>query len=324
MAYWNIGGAAIDRAGDADWNAPDAFPSLVPTFPHDRPDLPPHRRPATPSLPRCPEIDCVRHLLPPSLLAIAELRAAEAGVGADRVLITWGLVSEETYVSALTASLGLEFEPLFNIPREQCPLSGEQLIEAAKTGMLPLSDRNGGRMVVAPGLADSRRLIAAARSGGELASRLRITSPARLRDFVRRHTKREIQRRAVDELRSRHPELSAGVSRPRRKVALAYLGLAALTGFAVPSATMAAAELFLGAVFLAWTALRLFGLFSERFMRRHRRTFSDGWLPTYSIVIALYREAAAVPDLVTALRALNYPALGSNCTKPVSAWSVCP
>ena len=65
---------------------------------------------------------------------------------------------------------------------------------------------------------------------------------------------------------------------------------------------MAAAELFLGAVFLAWMALRLFGLFSERFMRRHRHTFSDGWLPTYSIVIALYREAAAVPDLVTALR----------------------
>ena len=42
-------------------------------------------------------------------------------------------------------------------------------------------------------------------------------------------------------------------------------------------------------------------------MRRRRRTFSDGWLPIYSIVIALYREAAAVADLVTALRGLNYP-----------------
>ena len=75
----------------------------------------------------------------------------------------------------------------------------------------------------------------------------------------------------------------------------------------MPGAALTAAELFLGAVFLAWTGLRLFGLFSERFMRRQPRTFSDGWLPTYSIVIALYREAAAVPDLVAALRALNYP-----------------
>ena len=306
MAYWNAGGAVIDRAGEADWNAPAATPSLVPAFPRDKRE-PSHPRPGTPSLPRCPEIDCVRHLLPPSLAAIAELRAAESGVGADRVLITWGVISEETYVAALAASLGIDFEPLFNTPREHCPLSDEQLIEAANTGMLPLSDRNGVKIVVAPRLVDSRRLVAVARSGGELARRIRVTSAARLHDFVGRHSAHEIGRRAVDELRSQHPELSAGVSRPRRKVALAYLALAALTGFAVPGVTMAAAELFLGAVFLAWTALRLLGLFSERFMRRQPRTFSDDWLPTYSIVIALYREAAAVPDLVAALRALNYP-----------------
>ena len=34
---------------------------------------------------------------------------------------------------------------------------------------------------------------------------------------------------------------------------------------------------------------------------------SDGDLPIYSVVIALYREAAAVKDLVAALRSLNYP-----------------
>lgn len=277
MAYWNAGGAAIDRPGGADWNAPAAIPSLVPAFPDDLHDLPPYPRPR---LPRCPEIDCVRHLIPPSVAAIAELRAAEAGVGADRVLITWGLVSEETYVAALAASLGMEFEPLFNTPREHCPLSEERLIEAANTGMLPLADRNGVKIVVAPGLADSRRLVAVAISGGELASRVRVTSAARLRDFVARHSAQEIQRRAVDALRSRHPELSAGGSRPRRGVMLTYLALAALAAFAVPSVALASAELFVGAVFLAWTALRLFGLFSERFMRRRPRTFSDGRLPT--------------------------------------------
>jgi cellulose synthase/poly-beta-1,6-N-acetylglucosamine synthase-like glycosyltransferase len=160
---------------------------------------------------------------------------------------------------------------------------------------------------MAPGLVDSRGLIAVSRSGGEMASRIRVTSAARLRDFVGRHSAHEIQRRAVDELRSQHPELSAGGSRPRRGVVLMSLMLATLAAFTVPSVALAAGEFFLCALFFAWTALRLFGLISERFMRRQPRTFSDGWLPPYSIVIALYREAAAVPDLVTALRALNYP-----------------
>jgi hypothetical protein len=35
--------------------------------------------------------------------------------------------------------------------------------------------------------------------------------------------------------------------------------------------------------------------------------FTDDWLPPYSIVIALYREAAAVKGLVAALRDLDYP-----------------
>ena len=235
------------------------------------------------------------------------MRAAEAGVGADCVLITWGVISEETYVAALAASLGMVFEPLFGTSREQCPLGDEALVDAANTGMLPLSDRNGVRIVVAPRLVDSRRLVAVATSGTDMARRIRMTSTARLHEFVARHSGRDIERRAVDELRINHPELSAGVNRPRPKVALAYLALVVLAACAVPGAVLITAELMLGAVFLAWTGLRLLGLLSERFLRHQPRTFSDERLPTYSIVIALYREAAAVPDLVAALRALNYP-----------------
>jgi hypothetical protein len=47
------------------------------------------------------EIDCVRHLLAANVLAAAEQRAAAIGVGADRVLITSGTLSEETYLRAL-------------------------------------------------------------------------------------------------------------------------------------------------------------------------------------------------------------------------------
>ena len=67
---WRTGvGAArsIDRARQDDWNAPAAIPSLVPSIgPSDLHSAPSVRYR---SLSRCPEIDCVRHLLPPSLVA---------------------------------------------------------------------------------------------------------------------------------------------------------------------------------------------------------------------------------------------------------------
>jgi hypothetical protein len=228
---------------------------------------------------------------------------------ADRVLIASGALSEETYVAALAASLGMVFEPLFKTSRELCPLSGAQLLKAARTGMLPLTDRNGFKIVVSPRLVDSRRLVAVASSGGEMAQRIRLTSTARLHDFVARHGAHEIEHRAVDALRTEHPEFSAGVGRSRRMVTLAYLALVALTVFAVPNAALMVTEVLLGAIFLAWTGLRLLGLLSERFLRRRPRMFAEGSLPVYSIVIALYREAAAVPGLVAALQALDYPGI---------------
>jgi hypothetical protein len=255
--------------------------------------------------------------LPLETANAAERRAAEIGVGADRVLITWGVISEETFVSALAASLGMEFEPLFNTSREHCPLADDQFIEAANTGMLPLADQYGVRFVVAPRLVDSRRMVELAMSGHEMATRIRVTSTARLHAFVARHSARAIEHRAVDDLRLRHPELSAGVSRSRRMIIAGYAMLAILAAISFPDASMMAIELALGLVFLAWTGLRLLGILSERSLRRRPKVPSDRWLPTYSIVIALYRETATVADLVASLRALNYPGIRAQTPQAI-------
>jgi hypothetical protein len=63
---------------------------------------------------------------------MAELRAAEGGVGADRVLIAQGAIDEETYLKALTRQLGIGFEHLDAKPREACPLGDERLLAAPK------------------------------------------------------------------------------------------------------------------------------------------------------------------------------------------------
>lgn len=61
---------------------------------------------------RWPELDCLRNRFSRERLAQAEQRAAEIGVGADRVLIAAGALSEEAYVHALARNLGAGFEPL--------------------------------------------------------------------------------------------------------------------------------------------------------------------------------------------------------------------
>lgn len=302
MAYGGAGVAVLDRARQDDWSAPAARPTLVPTSPAE-----PGRGTRRDHVALCPEIDCVRHLLPAHLIDRAEIQAIRSGVGADTVLVAWGQIGEETYVAELAASLGIEFEPLFSTPRAACELSDRDLIHAANKGLVPLRDRHGMKFVLAPGLVDSRQLVTSA--GNEMPERIRLTSPSRLRDFVRRHTASEIAYDAAERLRAERPDLSAGVRHINRLHVALLAALCVCGALLMPDAATLAIEILLGAVFLAWIGLRVLSLFSERRLRREDvRTIADRDLPTYSVIIALHREAAAVPRLIRALRLLDYPA----------------
>ncbi len=69
-------------------------------------------RPLHRPIPHCPELDCLRHRLPPETLAVAAERATELGIGADRVLIAARVIGEDAYLVALAASLRIAYEPL--------------------------------------------------------------------------------------------------------------------------------------------------------------------------------------------------------------------
>jgi cellulose synthase/poly-beta-1,6-N-acetylglucosamine synthase-like glycosyltransferase len=161
--------------------------------------------------------------------------------------------------------------------------------------------------VVVPRLVDSRRLAAALAAPTELTRRIRVTSLPRLQRFVAHHTAREIEHRAERALHEVRPELSArGRVLPILTLCILAI-LIAIGGYAAPYATLMASEIAFGALFLAWSGLRIFGLCSERMARRRRRVIRDDWLPTYSVIVPLYREAAALGDLIAALRRLDYP-----------------
>src|SRR5450756_1767162 len=259
----------------------------------------------------CPEIDCVRSLLAADVIDDAEHRAAALGVGADRVLIAAGRLSEETYLRALGDALGVEFEPLDGIPRGQCPLNDERLIESAAAGMLPLAVDDDLYLVVAPRGAAARRILRLIEENPARARRFRFTSAERLNRFVLRYGDKVIAARAAGELKQKWPMLSAGPPRWLGNIVpVAIVELLSLVAVVLaPAAATLAFEVMLAALFLAWLGLRLTGAFIDSTACDPARRLTDESLPVYTVISALYREAASVDGLLTAIERLDYPGI---------------
>jgi cellulose synthase/poly-beta-1,6-N-acetylglucosamine synthase-like glycosyltransferase len=254
----------------------------------------------------CPEIDCLRSLISPGPLAAAELRAAETGVGADRVLVASGAISDDGFAWTLADWLGVAFEPLIDIERSGCPLDDARLIEAVAAGMLPLRVNDEEILVIAPQGLGARHLVNFILPRRHLAARVRITTRAHMAAFVDRHAHRAIGRRAAFSLRASRPEFSAALPGPRRILTAALLVFCA--GFiATPDIFATATDIMLALIFLGWTGLRLLGALTTGLLWRRNVALSEERLPVYTIIVALYREAASVDGLVASLAALDYP-----------------
>src|SRR5450631_60034 len=255
----------------------------------------------------CPEIDCVRALLARDVIEAAEDRAAVLGVGADRVLIAAGALSEEAYLRALGDALGVAFEPLDDMPRTLCPLNDDRLIESAAAGMLPLAIDDELYLVVAPRGGATRRILHLIEENPARAQRFRYTSAERLNRFVLRCAGTAIAARAANSLKQKWPMLSAAPPRWRTNfVSVAIVMLLALAATVVaPAGTMLAFEMALAAVFLAWLGLRLTGAFVEWLVADPLPGPPDDALPVYTVIAALYREAASVDGLLTAIERLD-------------------
>lgn len=260
----------------------------------------------------CPELDCVRHRLPPDTIAAAERRALELGVGADRVLIAARAITEDAYVVALAAALRVPYEPLDRLARGACPLTDAQLIDADKNGLLPLEIDGELVWIIAPRALTARRLIAGTHP---IPPRwMRLTSARRLRQFVIRHCGEELAQRAANGLRSVQPELSAASHGRGPSIGWVIAGATlAIVAAAFPRAVAAATSAALAFTFLAWTGLRMLGAVTAWQRWRPTRLW-PGELPVYTIIVALYDEADAAAGLIAALGRLDYPALGSKCT----------
>ncbi|MGE0280080.1 MAG: hypothetical protein AB7P20_05635 [Rhizobiaceae bacterium] len=271
------------------------------------------------ALSECPELSCIKDRLPGHVLVAAAARAHAVGTGADRVLVASGAIDEDDYVRALAASLGVAFDSLAGTRRNQCPLTDTQLIDAPATGIVAIAIGNSLIYVIAPRGHAARRIGQLAVHNPDLLRRVRLTTADSINRFVGRHAAGAIEHRATNLLRTTLPLMSAAPPRWRKSGEAAIaIGAAAFATFLIePRGVTVALEAFLAMIFIAWIALRLVGIMIRRPRKKGRIAIPDRELPVYTILVALYREASSVNDLVTAIRRLDYPGIMAQTPQAV-------
>ena len=117
--------------------------------------------------------------------------------------------------------------------------------------------------------------------------------------------------RAAGELKRKWPLLSAAPPRWRMNVVpIAIVLLLALAAvIAAPAGMALAVEVALAVIFLAWLGLRLAGALVKWLVSDPSPDLPDNALPVYTVIAALYREAASVDGLLTAIENLDYPGI---------------
>jgi glycosyltransferase XagB len=305
VAVRNSGGAAVGRAKAENWPIEVSLRPILPqaTRHNVYDDL--TRRSSA-----CPELDCIRHLLPRRIVAAAEHRAKSIGVGAERVLICADAITEEAYLVALAASLDTSYERFDGISRAACPLDDDRLIEAAAAGLLPVREGRKLVWIIAPRGLTARRLADPRQQRPAWLQSFRLTSADRLSHFVARHTQRALGRRAAESLRLKWP-LFSNAPPEQGSSAGRTVGLAIIAFIFFALAPLPVIEGLSGlccTLFLAAAILRLLSACFAETVAADPTDSDDRELPIYTVICALYREAAIVEELVGAIRALDYPA----------------
>ncbi|MCE4224702.1 glycosyltransferase [Methylobacterium sp. C25] len=217
-------------------------------------------------------------------------------------LLNTGVIDEERYYRALALTLDTTFVEdvrLYDKVRHS---------EVLDVDATPLAREFWPLVAVAPRGRAVARLID---TWNQRSVQPAITTPTRLRNAVFAQRADEIAAEAADDLRQHHPEWSCrpGLTARDLIVVGAVVGLGLLFTSLPNGFSMG---------LLALTQLATIALLMVRFCAAgvpsspepspEIRLLNDAALPTYTVLVALYREASVVEQLVGSLKRLDYPA----------------
>ncbi|WOJ91263.1 glycosyltransferase [Methylocapsa polymorpha] len=242
----------------------------------------------------------------PAALVAAQAQARAQGITPEAALLARGAIDETSYYQSLARHLGVIF-----IDREIALGASARYPHSIHAGIAPLGGDSGPRWLAAPPGAALADLLHRARRGELARMSLAITTPTHLSRLVRAYAAAAIAREASFGLASLDASFSAkeGPNRAQFRFVIAAIGIAALALALAPASASILLSMAANLLFLAAILLRLFaGAASVGAARNLGRVpTEDRQLPTYSIVVALHREARVAAQLVAALEAIDYP-----------------
>ncbi|HEY4203530.1 MAG TPA: glycosyltransferase [Xanthobacteraceae bacterium] len=259
------------------------------------------------------ELDCLRQVLAAPLLIAAEARSRDVGIGADRILIQWGVIDETAYLQWLSRHTGIPLAERQEIARADIRLHEPHLPHAAEHGLLPLRSDDALLWGIAPRGFSARHICRLSVTYPDMAARLRLLSTPQFNELLIARAGGPLAHAAADGLGDRFATMTAAPARVTQPRWRAYAPtVAAVSALAIPAAlwprlTLGATGGLLAAWFLAFAALRIAGAMAPRPSAGNPRRMEDYELPLYTVIVALYREATSVAPLLRAIQALDYP-----------------
>ncbi|WEX09081.1 glycosyltransferase [Chelativorans sp. AA-79] len=243
-----------------------------------------------------------------------DLRARLAGVYFQGELLASGSVSEVDLFHALALYLGLPFDG--EVSPESLLLLERQNLRALRlpygTGpVIAMRGLDRTTYLIAPERLDIVAMQSFLHRRPSLGACLRIVTPSALRRAIRDRSKKDLAHIAVHGLFEKAPDLSARhVLNAWQGIAMGAVTTLAVTGLALaPSAALVTLHVVLSLFFFICVALRVAVSQGARNPTPPAvlRTMRAEQMPVYTVLVALYKEAEVVPELLVSLGRLVWP-----------------
>ncbi|WP_234811131.1 glycosyltransferase family 2 protein [Xaviernesmea oryzae] len=244
------------------------------------------------------------------LLATFAERARRNGTSIESELLHSGQVEEAAYYGAVARFLRLPFiDTIDPASIADIPALDTQL---QRPNQIRISHRHRAPQVAVVPEAVRLADFGAALSAMPLLGRdLVITTPSAIRQAAWQAGAGRRVRDTVNRLFDRFPAFSARIVLIGNQGFHAGIGLAALISALIvaPLAALLLLHVLLSLVYFASLLLRLAALTQQRFGTVMPPAFrlQHGPLPCYTVMVALYREAAVAEQLIASLRRLDWP-----------------
>jgi cellulose synthase/poly-beta-1,6-N-acetylglucosamine synthase-like glycosyltransferase len=239
--------------------------------------------------------------------------ASRNGTDFQTELLASGLVDEGLFYRLLAEEIGVGHAA--SVDPDRLIVSDDLAISFLRGRAwhvpIKLAEKDGATSyLIVPdrtGLGHLRRLVA---RYPKIVGRLKIAVPGQVRAALLSRVRPALAARATSDLFDRFPDLSARIvaNAWQGSVVGALLVAFPATLWVAPAGTWLVMHFFFSFFFLACVGLRFAALLSAGLQRAPKvRAVPPADLPVYSVLVALYREAEMVPELVAALEKIDWP-----------------